>query len=194
MLKSYIKIAWRNLWKNKAFSITNIFGLSIGIAFSLLIGAYVWGELQVNHQLKNADNQYIIQSKWKDPNMGFEIGSDAELPKALKENYPGLVTNYYRFDGITTNVSKGDKHFRETVQVGDSTLLNMYGFKLLQGNANTALNDPFSVVITSQMAIKYFGRTNVVGQLLNFESFSGDKHDFTVAGCWTIFRKTPLPR
>ncbi len=182
MLKSYIKIAWRNLWKNKAFSIINIFGLSIGIAFSLLIGAYVWGELQVNRQLKDADNQYIIQSKWKDPNMGFVIGSSAELPKALKESYPGLVTNYYRFDGITTNVSKGDKHFRETVQVGDSTLLNMYGFKLLQGDANTALNDPFSVVITSQMAMKYFGRTDVVGQLLNFESFSGDKHDFTVSG------------
>jgi putative ABC transport system permease protein len=182
MLKSYIKIAWRNLWKNKAFSIINIFGLSIGIAFSLLIGAYVWGELQVNRQLKDADNQYIIQSKWKDPNMGFEFACAAELPKALKENYPGLVTNYYRFDGMTTNVSGGDKHFRESIQVGDSTLLNMYGFKLLQGNANTALNDPFSVVITSRMAMKYFGRTNVVGQLLNFENFSGDKHDFTVSG------------
>ncbi|WP_461450096.1 ABC transporter permease [Mucilaginibacter sp.] len=182
MLKSYFKIAWRNLWKNKVFSMINIFGLSIGIAFSLLIGAYVWSELQVNRDLKDADNQYIIQSKWKDPNMGFEIGSSAELPKALKETYPGLVANYYRFDGVTTNVSKGDKHFRETVQVGDSTLLNMYGFKLLHGNANTALNDPFSVVITSQMAIKYFGRKDVVGQLLNFESFSGDKHDFTVSG------------
>ena len=192
MLKSYLKIAWRNLWKNKIFSLINILGLSVGIAFTMLIGAYVWGELQVNHQLRDADNQYIIQSKWKDPNMGFVIGSSAELPQALKENYPGLVTNYYRFDGITTNVSKGDKHFRETVQVGDSTLLNMYGFKLLQGNANTALNDPFSVVITSQMAIKYFGRTNVVGQLLNFESFSGDKHDFTVAGVLDNFSKNSV--
>jgi len=182
MLKSYFKIAWRNLWRNKVFSIINIFGLSIGIAFSLLIGAYVWGELQVNHQLRDADNQYIIQSKWKDPNMGFELASAAELPKALKENYPGLVANYYRFDGMTTNVSKGDMHFRESIQLGDSTMLSMYGFKLLQGNAKTALNDPFSVVITGKMALKYFGRTDVVGQLLNFENFSGDKHDFTVSG------------
>jgi putative ABC transport system permease protein len=182
MLKSYIKIAWRNLWRNKAFSIINIFGLSIGIAFSLLIGAYVWGELQVNRQLKDADNQYIILSKWKDPNMGFEIGSSAAMPKALKENYPGLVVNYYRFDGMTTNVSKDDMQFRESIQVGDSTMLNMYGFKLLQGNVKTALNDPFSVVITMKMALKYFGRTDVVGQLLNFENFSGDKHDFTISG------------
>src|SRR3982751_231853 len=133
MLKNYIKIAWRNLWKQKVFSIVNILGLSVGIAFTLLIGAYVWGELRVNHQLKDADNQYIIQSKWKNPNMGYELASVAELPKALKREYPGLVANYYRFDGMTTNVSKGEKHFRESIQVGDSTMLKMYGFRLLQG-------------------------------------------------------------
>ena len=182
MLKSYFKIAWRNIWRNKAFSVINIFGLAVGIAFALLIAAYVWGELQVNHQLKDADNQYIIQSKWKDPNMGFELASVAELPKALKENYPGLVANYYHFDGMTTNVSKGDMHFRESIQVGDSTMLSMYGFKLLYGNTNTALNDPFSVVITGHMALKYFGRMDVVGQMLNIENFSGEKHDFTISG------------
>ena len=182
MLKSYLKIAWRNLWKNKAFSVINIFGLSIGIAFSLLIGAYVWGELQVNRQLKDADNQYIILSKWKDPNMGFEIGSSAALPKALTETYPGLVVNYFHDDLVTSNVSKGDKHFRENLQIGDSTMFKMYGFKLAYGNAETALNDPFSVVISTNMALKYFGKTDVVGQTINFESFSGDKHDFMVTG------------
>ncbi|EHQ30397.1 ABC transporter permease [Mucilaginibacter paludis] len=182
MLKNYIKIAWRNIWKQKVFSIINILGLSVGIAFTLLIGAYVWGELQVNHQLKNADNQYIIQSKWKDPNMGFELASIAELPKALKEEYPGLVVNYYHFDGMTTNVSKGEKYFREGIQLGDSTLLKMYGFQLLHGDVNTALNDPFSVVVTQQIALKYFGKNDVVGQVLTIENFSGDKHDFTISG------------
>src|ERR1700710_253913 len=111
MLQNYFTMAWRSLLKNKGFSIVNIVGLSVGIAFTLLIGAYVWGELQVNHQLKNVDDQYIILSKWKDPNMGNQIGSTAQMPQELKNNYPGLVANYYRFDGITTNVSKGDKHF-----------------------------------------------------------------------------------
>jgi len=63
----------------------------VGIAFTLLIGAYVWGELQVNHDLKDADNQYIIQSKWKDPTMGYELTTIAQLPKTLKEVYPSLV-------------------------------------------------------------------------------------------------------
>ena len=182
MLKNYIKIAWRNLWKNKTFSIINILGLSIGIAFSLLIGAYVWGELQVNRQLKNIDNQYIILSKWKDPNMGFEIGSSASMPKALKDTYPGLVANNYHCDLVGLNVSKGDKHFHENLQVGDSTLFDMYGFKLLYGNTKTALNDPFSVVITTRMALKYFGKSDVLGQTINVESFSGEKHDFIITG------------
>ncbi|WP_240315241.1 ABC transporter permease [Mucilaginibacter pineti] len=180
MLQNYFKLAWRNLWKNKVFSLINIFGLSVGIAFALLIGAYVWSQVQVNHQLKNAPNHYIILSKWKDPNMGNEITSIAQLPKALHDNYPNLVANYYHFDAVTTNVSKGNEHFRESLQLGDSTLLKMYGFKLLQGDANTALNDPFSVVITTKAALKYFGRTDVVGKTLNFESFGGDKHDFTI--------------
>ncbi len=182
MLKNYFKLAWRNLWKNKAFSIINILGLSVGIAFTLLIGAYIWGEVQVNQTLKNAENQYILLSKWKDPNQGNEIASSSALAKALGDNYPNLVANYYHFDGVTTNVSKGEMHFRESLQLGDSTMLKMYGFKLIKGDANAAFNDPFSVVLTQKAANKYFGKTDVVGQTLNFESFGGEKHNFTVSG------------
>lgn len=182
MFRNYLKIAWRNLGKSKVFSAINIFGLAIGIAFTLLIGAYVWSELQVNQNLKNADNQYIIQSKWKDPNMGYEIATLGPLAKQLKELYPSLVANYYRFDGVTSNVSNGDKFFREGLQIGDSTMLTMYGFQLVHGDAKTALNDPFSVVITEEKAIKYFGKTAVVGQSLTIENFSGSTHDFFISG------------
>src|SRR5215217_4548364 len=109
MLKNYFKIAWRNIIKNRFYSAVNIMGLSAGIAFTLLVAGYIWNELQVNKDLKNADRQYIIQSKWKDPNQGFYLATLGPLAKALKENYPSLVTNYYRFDGISSNISKGDK-------------------------------------------------------------------------------------
>ncbi len=182
MFKNYIKIAWRNIIKNRVFSLVNIIGLSTGIAFTLLIGAYVCGELQVNRQLKNADRQYILQSKWKDPNMGFELATLAGLPKALKTDYPNLVANYYHWDGVTSTISKGEKHFREHIQIGDSTLLTMYGFRLLHGDAHTVFTDPFSVVVTATKAIKYFGKTDVVGQSLVIENFSGSKHSFTISG------------
>jgi len=182
MLHNYFIIAWRNIIKHKLFSLINIFGLSVGIAFTLLIASYVWHEININADLKNADNQYIIQSKWKDPNMGYVLTALAPMPKALKDEYPTLVANSYHWDGVSSNVSKGDKHFRESIQVGDSTFLTTYGFKLLHGDAKTALNDPFSVVITDNMAIKYFGKTDVVGETLSIENFKGDKHDFVVNG------------
>lgn len=182
MIKNYFKIAWRNIIKSRFYSSVNIIGLSAGIAFTLLIGAYVWSELQVNTKLKNADRQYILQSKWKDPNMGIDLTTMGPLAKALRENYPNLVANYYRWDGVTSNVSKGDKSFREGLQICDSTLLNMYGFRLLYGDPKTAFDGPFSLVITSEKAKKYFGKTDVVGQTLTIENFSGSKHDFIITG------------
>ncbi len=192
MIENYFKIAWRSIVKNRFYSAVNIIGLSTGIAFTLLIAAYVWSELQVNSSLENEDRQYILQSKWKDPNEGYPLATLGPLAKALRQNYPDLVANYYRYDGITSNVSKGAKSFREGLQVGDSTLLNMYGFKLLHGNAATALKDPFTVVITSEKAIKYFGKTDVVGQTLAIENFSGSKHDFIITGVLDKFQRNSV--
>ncbi len=182
MFKNYFKTAWRSIYRSKFYSLVNIVGLSAGIAFAFLTGGYVWNELQVNNHISNADNQYIIQSKWRDPNQGYAIATFGPLAKALRQQFPDLVKNYYRWDGITSNVSKGDKHFREGLQIGDSSFLTMYGFQLLYGNTKTALNNPYSVVITEDRAMKYFGKKDALGQTLSIESFSGTKHDFLITG------------
>ncbi len=182
MFKNYIKIGWRNIIKGPFYSAVNIIGLSTGIAFSLLIGAYAWSELGVNTDLKNADRQYIIESKWKDPTQGFPLATLGPLGKSLKEKYPGLVTNFYRYDGVTSNISKNERSFRENIQIGDSTILEMFGFPLLYGDAKTALNAPYTTIMSSSKAIKYFGKTDVVGQTVNIESFSGTRHDFLITG------------
>ena len=106
MLKNYFKIAWRSLLKKKVFSFINIIGLAIGIAFTLLIGSYVWQEVQVNSQLRDIDNQHIVLSKWKDPNTRPELNSIAELSRELKYEYPALVVNYYNSDPGYTIVFK----------------------------------------------------------------------------------------
>jgi hypothetical protein len=182
MIRNYYKTATRSIGRSRFHSAINIFGLATGIAFVLLVGAYVWNEGQVNTRLAHADRQFFLYSQWKNPGMGVAIAGPGELAKALKENYPSLVANYYRFDGVTSNVSMGDKHFREGMQLGDSTLLTMYGFPLLHGDSRTAFADPFSVVITAGRAMKYFGRTDVVGQSLAIENFSGSKKDFRITG------------
>lgn len=192
MIKNYFKIAWRNIHKKPFYSLVNIVGLSAGIIFTMVVGAYVWNELRVNAELKNAGNQYIIQSKWKNPNQGYELATLGPLAKALHDHYPDLVANYYRYDGVTSNVSKGDKSFREGLQIGDSTMLDMYGFSLLHGDARTALNEPFSAVITTDRAIKYFGKKEVVGQTITIENFSGSKHDFMITGVLKEFPKNSI--
>ncbi|HEY4108544.1 ABC transporter permease, partial [Puia sp.] len=183
MLANYYKTAVRNIARSRFHAIINIVGLSVGISFTLLIAAFCWSESRVNHQLKNADRQYFLTSKFKNSPAGQpSITTSGQLAKALKDNYPSLVANFYRWDGINSTVSYGDKHFKEGLQVGDSTLLTMYGFSLLQGDATTALNNPFSVVITDEKAIKYFGRTDVVGQNLVIDNFNGGRQNFRITG------------
>src|SRR5689334_10172156 len=100
MITSYIRIAWRNLIAHKFNSILNILGLAVGIGFTLLILAYVWGELTVNKELKDHERQYIVQSRWKDPDMSLDITTVGPLVKQLHDSYPHLVADYYRWDGV----------------------------------------------------------------------------------------------
>ena len=182
MLRNYFKIALRSLQKKRLYTLINILGLFAGISFALLIVAFVWQELQVNKNLKNADSQYILTSQWKDPNMGVDFATLAPLAENLKEQYPHLVANYYRWDGITSIISKDNKNFREGIQLGDESFLNMYGLNLLYGNANTAFKNPFSVVIKPEKAIKFFGKTDVLGETLTIQNFEGENHEFTITG------------
>ncbi|HEY4337141.1 MAG TPA: ABC transporter permease, partial [Puia sp.] len=183
MLANYYKTAVRNIARSRFHAVINIVGLSVGISFTLLIGAFCWSESRVNHQLRNADRQYFLTSIFKGaPTNVPGITTVGPLAKALKDNYPSLVANFYRWDGINSTISYGDKHFKEALQVGDSTLLSMFGFSLMQGDAATALNNPFSVVLTDEKAIKYFGRTDVVGENLVIDNFNGSRQNFRVTG------------
>lgn len=183
MFKNYLKIAVRNVGKRKLNTALNCLGLATGLTFALLVGSFIWSELRVNNTLKNADNQYIIRSRWTQPGIGYEDVTVAPLGKKLREEYPDLVANYYRFDVLTTAVSVGDKHFvREAAYAGDPTLMIMYGFPMLYGDARTALRAPNSVVITQENALRYFGKTDVLGQVMQLSNYTGGQQDFTVTG------------
>lgn len=182
MFQNYLKIAWRNLLRRKFYSLLNSIGLATGLTFSLLIGSYLWGEYQVNRQLRHADRQCIVQSRWKEESRGMSITTLAPLGPALKAYYPTLVANYYRFHGVNATLSKGPNHFRESIQIGDSTLLTLYGFRLLHGDPRTALNAPNAIVLTAVKAQKLFGRSDVLNQPLTVETPQAGKQTFVVTG------------
>lgn len=179
---NYLKIAWRNLLHRKFYALLNIGGLAVGITFALLIGSYVWGEFQVNRSLRHAGQQCLVQSQWKSKDMGMDITTLAPIGPALKTQYPSLVANYYRFYGVSATLSKGENHFRESIQIGDSTLLTMFGLELLHGNPRTALTRPNAVVLTEAKALKLFGTTDVLNQSLTIETPLLGKQTFQVTG------------
>src|SRR6266566_3883240 len=117
MLKSYLTIALRHLSRHKLFSSINIFCLAIGITFSMLIGMYVLNEKEVDAGIKNIRNQYVLKSEWKQENMGAAITTLGPLARTMKDEYPDLVENYYRFDPVVNIVSVGEKHFRTEISV-----------------------------------------------------------------------------
>ena len=182
MLKNYFTIAVRHLLRHKFFSAINILCLAIGITFSLIIGIYVLGQYNINASLKNVNNQYIVKSNWKVKEMGLDITTFGPLPKTLKEEYPSVIANYYRYNPVTNVVSAGDKYFKEDIAIGDTNFIAMYGFPVLYGNRQHPFPDNNSAVITETMAMKLFGEKNVINKIIGIlTTQNGEKQDYKVS-------------
>ncbi|WP_431215087.1 ABC transporter permease [Puia sp. P3] len=157
MFRNYLKVAFRNIVRHRAFSAINISGLAIGMACSIFILLWVQNELSYDKFHKNAGSIYRVSA-------GGERNSGPMLPE-LKAKIPA-VKNYVRLSQPTTTVfATGAKRFEEkAVFYADSTLLQVFSFPLVNGNAESALARPDAVLITEDMAKKYFGSEDVVGR------------------------------
>lgn len=169
MKTNLIKIAWRNLLKNRTFSIINVFGLAIGLTCFILIAMYVVDELSYDRYHKHADRIYRVNADllFAGNNMKLAVSSDP-MGETLKKDYPEVeeFARIYNSNG-SKQIKKGNEFINEAaVAHADSTIFNVFTFPLLQGTIAEALNEPNSVVISESMANKYFGRTNVVGENL----------------------------
>ena len=169
MLKNYIKIAWRNLLRNKTFSIINIAGLAIGLCCFLLIALYVLDELSYDKFNENADRIYRINSDIRFGGTELNITESSDMMgQVLKKDYP-QVEQYTRL--YTNNGSKfikKDNAFinEQNVAHADSTFFDVFTFPAIAGNTHTALNEPNTVVITASAAKKYFGTTDALGKTI----------------------------
>jgi len=158
MLRNYFKIAFRNLVRHKAFATINIAGLAIGMACSIFILLWVQNELSYDKFHKNAGTIYRLTA-------GGATNSGPMVPE-LKAKIPA-IKNFVRFSQPTTTVFEmGTKRFEEkAVFYADSTLLQVFSFPLINGNAKTALARPDAVLITEDMAKKYFGNEDAMGKI-----------------------------
>lgn len=179
MIKSYFTLLLRNLLKRKFYSTINMLCLTVGIAFALLIGMFIHGEQQVNKSLREVEQLYLLESKVpSNPNRDFF--SRCRLPQQSAEQYPNLFDSYYRFFDRNITLSKADKHFRIQSMIGDASLLTLFGFPVLAGDAETALQKPNSIVITRNIALQFFNTVDVVGQTLTVSTEQNGKQEYAI--------------
>ncbi|PZP44618.1 MAG: hypothetical protein DI598_14290, partial [Pseudopedobacter saltans] len=189
MFRNYLKTAWRSILKNKFFTFINLLCLSLGITFSLLIGMYVFSQYNVNSNLQNLDKQYILKSKWAKSDMGMSLTTLDALAKALKEEYPDLIQNYYRYNPVTNVVSAGETHLKSDIAIGDTTFVSMYGLSLLYGNPKNVFPNSNAAVISEDMAIKLYGTTNALNKRLSIQTLNeGFSQEYIVSG---VLKKIP---
>ena len=183
MFKNYFKIAFRNLKKNKAFSFINIFGLTIGLASFLLISLYIFDELTFDRFHKNADNIYRVVEKnttaegkeTKSPGAGYQVSQQAKKDLPEIKDAARMIT----LGRINVSTIENTNVFYENFTMANQGFLTIFSFKLLEGNRQTALAAPHSVIVTEETAQKLFGTTNVLGKAIKVDR---DSMPFKITG------------
>jgi putative ABC transport system permease protein len=178
MISNYIKIAIRNLIRQKGFSFINIFGLALGISCTALIGMWVSDELSYDRFHKDHERMYRITATLPEMKVHAAVSS-SPLALAAKNEIPEVeeavrISNFHR-----DLIQVGEVKFEEKgIQYADSNFFRVFSFPFIKGNAASALQNPEGIVITEEMAMKYFGSTDVLEKTIR----KNNKDDFTVTG------------
>lgn len=170
MLKNLLIVALRNFKRDKWYSLLNILGLTIGITFSLFLIFYIKDELSYDRYNDKADRIFRISSSIKEPDKDTMRWSSTQFPlgPALKQDFPE-VEEAVRFVGEDKKMyRRGElRIYEDKVYYADSNVFRVFTYPFLQGDPNTALVEPKSLVLTESVAEKFFGRSkNIVGQTL----------------------------
>lgn len=171
MINNYIKIAWRNLLKNKAFSSINIIGLAIGMAGALLIALWLQNMLSMDRFHMKGDRLYVISNR--DMNQG-QMWAWVNTPKimgpTLKKDFPDIekFTRYDQFNNFLTTYN--NKKIVSQVAFVDPGFFDMFSFPIVKGNKNKLLQNANSVVLTQNFAETLFGNSDPVGKTIKIDS------------------------
>ena len=175
MVKHYFTIAWRNLWKNKVFSLINVVGLAIGLTCCLLMTLYVRHELSYDDFQKKGDRiaRVIMEYSFSGAVSKGNFTSTKVAP-SFKRNFPE-VESAVRMGQYARVVRYDDKLFNEKrFLYADSSFFDLFSLPLLKGSPKEALSGPNKVVLTATTAKKYFGNTDPIGKTVKIGSNGAD--------------------
>ena len=169
MVKNYFKVAWRNLLKNKVFSLINILGLTIGITICMMIFLFIMNEFSFDKFHTQQKSIYRVMR-------GYDISKNrvpylsGPYATALLNDFPGEIKKAIRVMPSNGLVSFGDVSFNEKkLYIADPDFFTVFSFPLIKGDPATALKDPASVVLSEATAKKYFGKQNPIGKVIEVD-------------------------
>ena len=181
MIGNYFKVASRNILKHKMYSFINAFGLSIGIAFCILIYLFIRDEKSFDQFHANKNQIYRMEAKRNPKNPSRrDAALQLGLRNALKDEMPQIKYATRFNNGRTVVLQYRDKIFSEEIAYVDGDFFKMFSFKLLAGNAEKLFENRLEVVITPEIAEKYFGKEDAMGKTISIDD--GGERLFTVAG------------
>ena len=188
MLRNYLTVAFRNLFRQKVYSFVNIAGLAIGIATCVLILSFVRFELSYDTYHEKSDRIYRVAHDRiaVDGQVVPTATSPPPLAPALRAEFPEVV-QAARFVRGSSVIFHENNRFQEQILFGDASALEVFDFPMIEGDRHTALQAPYSVVLTEKVARKYFGTKDPVGEVLTFVT-PVVQHHYTVTG---IIREVP---
>jgi putative ABC transport system permease protein len=173
MIRNYLAVAWRNLWKNKSFSTINILGLALGITCSLLILLWVRDEYSVDAFHKNGDRLYsVYQVTSFDGKKECGHYTPGPMPDEVKRVLPEVThaSGFAWNDWCTFKA--GEKIMKLDGNAAGADFFSMFSYPLVEGNATTALNSPTSLAISHTMAKNFFGSAKeAIGKTMRFENY-----------------------
>lgn len=186
MIKNYFKTALRNLWRKKSFSAINIIGLAIGMSVSILMLLFVLNEVTYDRFNENSENIYRIALNINAHGRILNIPSiPAPMGPALVDNFPE-VSHFGRLRSKGgALISYEDKQIEESrISYADSGIFDIFSIEVVRGDPKTFLEAPFNLVITEEMAEKYFGSEDPINNVLKFDN----EDVYTVSG---VVKKMP---
>jgi putative ABC transport system permease protein len=181
MLHNYLRIAFRNLWRHKGFSLLNIIGLTVGMVAFFLIFLYVRFEVSYDSMHSKSDRIYRIVADLKTPTETLNLNKPAwAVPPHLAAELPEVEAGVRVITGDDWLIYRDNQQFLQLdVALADSLFFNVFDFPLLKGDRRTALKEPYSVVLTETTAKTFFGNVDPIGKSL---LLSRNKFHATVTG------------
>jgi len=179
MIRNYIKSAWRNIVRDKTFSLINVFGLAIGLAVCLLIGLYINHQLSYDRFHQKADRIYRLYVHGKVGNDEFKGLRTSNLAKEALISEFSEVEHVTRFVNLTQLVEYGEKQMvEEAVMYADADFFKVFSFPMIRGDSSRVLSKPNQLVLTESAADKYFGDQDPMGQMMRV----GEEEVYQVTG------------